>query len=275
MSYQMKKPVTRKSEKMSRTQQAIQKECEDYLKSVDLSEVDRDERPMMRDILSCFLGYPDIMPCLKFDFYELTSHYNVTIRGFTEEFDLKHFCDTFVGNARAEVLRPISSIGIRVVGESGGQTVMRVKVLRAGAAQHPDPINKDRRGSARLSMSSMAKGVEISKDIDLSQVDRNDRPDMRNILMKFLTYQETMPLIQIGIYATPSHYNTVLEKWTEEFDCADFCRTFLDEERRDEALDGVLSIKVRPLGPKKDKGPNMCVRVQRSGGHHNPRRRRF
>lgn len=258
---------------MSSAQQAIKEQCDNYLRSVDLSEVDRDERPMMRDILSCFLEYPDHMPCLKFDFYALTSHYNVTIRGFTDEFDLKHFCDTFVGNARSEGLRPISNIGIRVVGESGGQTVMRVKVRRAGATQQPEPSAKDRHVGI-LSMTSMAKGVEISKDIDLSQVDRNDRPDMRNILMKFLTYQETMPLLKIGIFATPSHYNTVLEKWTEEFDCADFCHTFLDEERRDEALDGVLSIKVRPLGQQKDKGPNMCVKIQRSGAHHNPRRRR-
>lgn len=117
---------------MSLANVVLQKSIE-FAEEISLDRVDRDDKPMVRDILMKLVSYQTPMPKLDIHIQDYADHYTITIKGWSEEFDMVHFAETFGGPKRAETFESIKRIMLRPVGESGGEPVMRIKVERNGA----------------------------------------------------------------------------------------------------------------------------------------------
>lgn len=97
----------------------------------DFSRVDRDDRTTVKTILVHLLTYHKPMPKVEVDIYPLENHYNMVIKGWTQEIDLDDFYTTFLNHEKRDAeLDAIKSISWLPVGEGGSDGLINVKIHR-------------------------------------------------------------------------------------------------------------------------------------------------
>lgn len=89
------------------------------------------------------------------------------------------------------------------------------------------------------------EGLKFTKSIDLSRVDPSDRPYMREILMRVLSFHHPMPKLDPDIYDAGDHYNLALKGWNQEIDDASWYATFL-APTRESTFDRILKTGTLP-----------------------------
>jgi len=111
-------------------------------------------------------------------------------------------------------------------------------------------------------MALNVQAVRMSKRIDLSRVDKDDRAYVRDIMMAVVTFEHPMPELTVDIYPTPDHYNVSIKGWGQEIDDKKWHDTFL-ARNRDPKLDPVISTSTIPR-PDEGTEPIKLLRVRRS-----------
>jgi hypothetical protein len=68
----------------------------EFVKKMDFSKVDQDDRPGVRTILIGVLTFDEIMPELTSDINPTPEHYNITLKGWNMPIDIEKLYKTFL-----------------------------------------------------------------------------------------------------------------------------------------------------------------------------------
>jgi hypothetical protein len=117
----------------------------------------------------------------------------------------------------------------------------------------------------------MDAGIRFAKEVDLSRVDRNDRPMVRDVLIGIMTFESPMPILVVEVNDTPDHYNIIVKGWDQEMDYELGYNTFLNPKMRRSVYDCVISMSLRPTND--DNIPSLLFRIRKSSSAKHQKKR--
>jgi len=89
--------------------------------------------------------------------------------------------------------------------------------------------------------------IELVKKMDLSKVDPDDRPGVKTVIHRILTFDEDiMPDLTLDINTTHEHYNMTFKGWNMPISMRKMHAMFLDETTRSSKYDIVIDIDMIP-----------------------------
>lgn len=122
--------------------------------------------------------------------------------------------------------------------------------------------------------------TEKTRKVDLSKVDREDRPYIKNIISGVVNWQQPPCNMQIRIHENDDHYNIIFIGWDQAINDILFYKEFLKTdglERRDSKYDMIIDTETVPVSDAEESeyitGPIKLFRVKRSGFDTRQKRR--
>ena len=123
--------------------------------------------------------------------------------------------------------------------------------------------------------------TDKKRQVDLSPVDPEDRPYMKRIIQRVVTWQQPPCAMDIRIHPNSDHYNVAFIGWDQAIDDIDFYNTFLKTEglnRRENVFDMIINTETVPVADAEEHdlitGPIKLFRVKRSGFHTEKKRKK-
>lgn len=112
-------------------------------------------------------------------------------------------------------------------------------------------------------MSNNKEVLEFAETIDFSNVDKSERPYMREILLGIIQFHETMPSLDVEIYQTPHQYNITITGWNQHISGKQLHQTFLDPHLRHDKFNRMIDYTIVPT-PDDDR-PYLTFKISRDG----------
>jgi len=107
-----------------------------------------------------------------------------------------------------------------------------------------------------------AEEVKMADSLDLSRVDKNDRGEVRNVILNILQYEFPMPRVTIDVFSGNGHYNIAIKGWAQPLDVSKLYNTFLGPDKPTE-YESVLGLELIPIN---DEGvPVLKWKLRQSG----------
>lgn len=122
-----------------------------------------------------------------------------------------------------------------------------------------------------MSQAILQKSLEFTDSINMDRVSRTDKPMMRDILMKIVTYETPMPKLEIAINDFADHYTIIVKGYTDDVDMVHYVNHFTGPNRAEE-LEPVCGLRLRPVGENKGE-PTIRFKVDRGGTFAEHKRR--
>ena len=88
-------------------------------------------------------------------------------------------------------------------------------------------------------MQAQILAVEYARDVDYSNVRHDDRPEIENIIVGLVTFERTMPKLQLDIHDAGDHYNISVKGYNHSIDFLRFYNKFLGENSPYDFIQGV------------------------------------
>lgn len=114
-------------------------------------------------------------------------------------------------------------------------------------------------------------GVRFAQEVDLSRVERNDRPSVRDALKGIMSFENPMPKLIVEVNDAVDHYNVVVKGWDQEMDLDRAYRVFLNPKERRGVYDCIISMSLRPTND--DNMPSLLFRMRKSAGAKHQKKR--
>lgn len=109
----------------------------DFVQTIDLSKVERDDRTYIRTILLGLLQFHHPMPKVDVDVFDAPDHYNISIKGWTQAIDFAAWYNAFLNpETRDGKYDIIVSSAVYPVGENGSEGKVVVRVRRSKYQDH-------------------------------------------------------------------------------------------------------------------------------------------
>lgn len=105
--------------------------------------------------------------------------------------------------------------------------------------------------------------VKLAEALDLSRVDKNDRAEIRNVIINLVQYEIPMPRLTIDVYSTDGHYNICIKGWSQYLSGLKMYRTFLDPEHRGPEYESIIDYDICPV--TEENVPIVKFKVRKSG----------
>jgi hypothetical protein len=229
------------------------KKIDEIVRDYNMSDVDKSDREMVRSILKGLLLFDSTIPILETSVEEKDDHYNLQIRGYKQTIiSLKLWYEEFLASRRQPDYDAIISATCIASPETGTGPVFNIKIARPNYA---GPFEKDDTYFAV----PFASNMEI--EYNESDVDRVDRPYVRKILRRIMTFDKVMPRLEPKISPKKDHYNLIIQGWKQPFDVEKWYNTF-ESIKRDSQYDHVIETGCAPAVT--DMGPVLLVRIART-----------
>lgn len=117
--------------------------------------------------------------------------------------------------------------------------------------------------------------------VDLSKIDREDRPYVKTIIKSIVDWQQPPCNMQIKIHRNDDHYNIIFIGWDQAINDILFYKEFLKTDgidRRDSKYDMIIETETVPVADAEDNdlisGPLKLFRIRRSGFSEGHKRRK-
>ena len=221
---------------------------DEIVKAINMSDVDRNDRPMMREIIRQLIEFDDTIPKLETNIVEAEDHYILEVRGYKSYVDLKRFHDTFLrGSDR------IVQIECTPTPDTGKGPVFVLKV-----AGH-NYVGVE--GDEVYELAQHVDSMEIASVYNDSDVARADRPATRAVVRGLITFNSVMPKLTIRASKKKDVYNIAVLGWNSGFDLAKWYAIFLAIDR-DSKFEKLSATQCAPSVP--DMGPILLVEVTKT-----------
>lgn len=95
-----------------------------------LTNIDRNDRVYVKHIIRTCLTFDDSMPKLDYSFTPKDDHYNMIIRGWNQDFDIKKAYKMFLSKNRDQVCDPIRRVYCTPSPSSGRGPILTLQIDR-------------------------------------------------------------------------------------------------------------------------------------------------
>ena len=103
--------------------------------------------------------------------------------------------------------------------------------------------------------------VVMIQDVLLTNIDRNDRIYVKQIIRKCLLFDRSLPKLDYSFATKDDHYNMIVRGWNQDFCLKKAYKTFLSK-KRDRVCDPIRRIYCTP-SPSSGRGPILTIQIDR------------
>jgi len=230
--------------------------------NIDLAKIQKNDRKPLRQILKIVETFDITEPKLEYGFDVINNHCYMSLRGLNEEFSVKTIFNTYLSKEyRDKTCDGIKDVFLTPSPSSGRGPVVKIQVDRMSwnDAKVQDNTKKI---VGYSNTKSQNQNIVLTNQIELPEIDRDDRKPVYKILKNIMTFYETMPELKFEFIPKDYHYNIIVRGWNEEFSAKKMYNMFLSKNKHASCVP-VIDITLVPK-PDSGRGPIMKIQVNRT-----------
>jgi len=240
----------------------VRRKLIERVNNIDLAKIQKNDRKPIRHILKIVETFDITEPMLEYGFDVIDNHCYVSIRGLNEEFSVRTIFNTFLSKEhRDSTCDAIKDVFLTPSPSSGRGPVVKIQVDRMSWNDIKTQDNRKKRNEYPITK-SQNQNIVFANEIDLPEIDRDDRKPVHKILKNIMTFYETMPELNYEFIPKEYHYNIIVRGWNEEFSAKKMYNMFLSKNK-DVSCVPVMDVTLNPK-PDSGRGPIMKIQVNRT-----------
>lgn len=196
-------------------------------------------------------------PILQVSLQRVGDVYTFTIRGYTGQFEIKRWCETFKLEDRHELLRRVTWTGGQLTAKEHAVVLSMdsADATLVSSSRAPAPPLPLDRAAAR------AHAVEFACNlVKTMNVREFDRQWVEAVLVEVVLFETPLPELDITLDAVGDHYNITVHGYKGFVDYVLWCNRFLGRSR-DKYLSHLVHTWQQTL---EDRGPCLVLQMERS-----------